>query len=387
MWLRPVMLTIQVVIWVLLTHQTFAQSWDPPRLQILFQSGSQGYEQMRIPALIKTTDGSLLAFAEARKEAGDAGDIDLVCRRSSDQGKTWSEVFIIWDDEENTCGNPCPVVDQETGTIFLLMTHNWGQDREREIINGSAQSTRTVWICQSNDQGISWSRPREITAQTKNPDWGWYATGPGIGIQLQNGPRAGRLIIPCDHSFSRKDNRGGFEYGSHVIYSDDHGQTWQLGGVIRPKVNECQVVELNDGNGSLLMNMRSYFGNNLRTQSKSYDGGISWTVPQDVPDLVEPVCQASLIRFSPLNQPRSLLVFANPASSMNRHNLSVRGSHDEGKSWPLIRTIYPGPSAYSSLTKLSDQQVGLLFEGGKENPYQFIYFTTVAISDWIPEVD
>src|SRR5690606_36815942 len=116
-----------------------------------------------------------------------------------------------------------------------------------------------------------------------------------------NGPRAGRLVVPCDHSYDdpQGEVRGGpYEYGAHAIYSDDHGRTWQLGGVIRPKVNECQVVELADGNGTLLMNMRSYFGRARRTHALSYDGGESWTFPEDAPALVEPVCQASILRYS-----------------------------------------------------------------------------------------
>jgi sialidase-1 len=200
---------------------------------------------------------------------------------------------------------------------------------------------------------------------------------------VEQGPHQGRLLIPCDHSYSSPDGTiagGGFEYGAHVISSDDGGANWQIGGTIAPKVNECQVVELADGNGTLLMNMRSYFGRNLRTQSISYDGGLSWTDPADVPDLVEPVCQAGLIDYpDPENPNQQILIFTNPASSKFRHNLSIRASFDQGQTWKKIRTIFPGPSAYSSLVALPGNHIGLLFEGGQKSPYESIYFTSFLV--------
>ncbi len=360
----------------LLANPTFSQLNDEKKA--LFVKGEDGYGSYRIPSIITTQEGTLLAFCEGRKESGDAGDIDLLLRRSEDNGKTWSKPLVVWDDGKNTCGNPCPVVDEMTGTIWLLMTHNIGEDKETAIINKSASGTRTVWVSKSEDDGTSWSKPEEITKTTKDPTWGWYATGPGVGIQIKEGPRMGRLVIPCDHSYDDPEGivrNGPYEYGSHTIYSDDHGKTWELGGVIRPKVNECQVVEVADRNGTLLMNMRSYFGDNRRTQSLSYDGGVTWTDPQSVDELVEPICQAGLIRYAWPEEGRSMLVFLNPASARKiRHNLSLRVSFDEGKTWPFIRNIHPGPSAYSSLAKMKDGRLALFYEAGKKSPYETIVF-------------
>jgi sialidase-1 len=272
-----------------------------PDTVTLFRSGEKGYGNYRIPSIITALKGTLLAFCEGRKKPGDSGDIDILFRRSANGGLTWSEQKVIWDDSTNTCGNPCAVIDAETGMIWLLMTHNLGTDKESAITHKTAAGTRTVWLCKSEDDGRTWTNPVDITSTTKNPSWGWYATGPGIGIQIKHGPNTGRLIIPCDHSYEEPNDTGtGNSYisGSHIIYSDDHGKTWQPGGSITPKVNECQVVEVADGNGTLLMNMRSNFGRHYRTQSISYDGGLSWTQPEDVPSLVEPVCQASIIRYS-----------------------------------------------------------------------------------------
>src|SRR5690606_25126335 len=198
---------------------------------------------------------------------------------------------------------------------------------------------------------------------------------PGIGIQIKNGPHKGRLVIPCDHSYDDPNGkvRGGpYEYGAHTIYSDDHGKSWKLGGTIRPKSNECQIVELADEEGMLLMDLRSYFGRNVRTHAWSTDGGITWTDPQDAAELFEPVCQASLIRYSwPEFDLKSRILFANPAST-KREKMTIRLSEDEGKTWPLAKILYEGPSAYSSLAVLPTGEVLCLFEKGENSPYEKI---------------
>ena len=114
---------------------------------VVFESGAGGYHTYRIPAVILVPGGDLLAFAEGRvKGPGDSGDIDLVMRRSTDGGRTWSKQVVIWDDGVNTCGNPCPVVERESGAILLLATRNLGQDHESQIIRGESKGTRTVWL-------------------------------------------------------------------------------------------------------------------------------------------------------------------------------------------------------------------------------------------------
>jgi sialidase-1 len=362
-----------------------AQDNTKPDTMSLFRSGTDGYKSYRIPAIITTTKGTILAFCEGRKNsAADAGDIDLLLKRSVDGGKTWSAQQVIWDDSTNTCGNPCPVVDESTGAICLLMTHNLGEDKEGDIVKRTARSTRTVWISKSSDDGVTWTKPEEITSTTKKTNWGWYATGPGIGIQIKYGPHKGRLVIPCD--FNSEDTSAvpaqRIVMGSHVIYSDDHGATWKLGGTIVPKVNECQVVEVADGNGTLLMNMRSYFQKNCRTHAISYDGGITWTAPYDVPALVEPICQASIIRYTwPGKKQKSCILFLNPASTGKRHNMTIRASYDEGQTWPVIRTLYAGPSAYSCMTILPKGIIGCLYEAGAKSSYETIVFQKVMAKD------
>ena len=343
----------------------------------VFTSGSNRYHTFRIPSLIVAPDGSLLAFAEGRRSGrGDSGDIDLVMRRSRNGGKSWGPLTVVWDDGPNTCGNPCPVVDRTTGRIILVMTWNDGRDTEGAIMAGRSRDTRRVFVTVSNDSGQTWSSPREITSTTKKPHWRWYATGPGVGIQLERGPHRGRLVIPCDHSDHSDEQH---PYRSHVILSDDGGKTWRIGGVAGPKTNESQVVELTDGR--LLLNMRSYHGLNRRAIAYSDDGGESWSAVRLDDELIEPVCQASLIRFSAADRDdRNRLLFSNPAST-RRERMTVRLSYDEGQTWPIARVVYEGPAAYSCLTRLPDDRIGLLYE---RDDYARIMFASFTL-DWLTE--
>ena len=273
----------------------------------LFVKGAGGYNNYRIPTLITTHKQTLLAFCEAREE-GDSSDIDLLLRRSEDKGRTWYREQVVWDQGRNVCGNPCPVQDRETGVIWLLLTWNDSSDRGKKLHDGAANDTRHVYVCSSEDDGRTWSKPIEITATTKKKDWWWYATGPGVGIQLQQGPHKGRLVIPCDHT----DKSG---HASHVIYSDDHGKSWQLGGSVSGGCNECQVVELADGKLMLNMRMRES-GQRKRGVATSKDGGETWSKLRLDPVFTEPVCQASFLRYTLAStNSKNRLLFSNPASA------------------------------------------------------------------------
>ncbi|MEE2908210.1 MAG: SUMF1/EgtB/PvdO family nonheme iron enzyme [Planctomycetota bacterium] len=325
----------------------------------VYTSGEDEYHTFRIPSIVVAPNGDLIAVCEGRRGGrGDSGDIDLVMRRSSDGGKTWSDLEVIQDDGLNTCGNPTLVVDETTGVLHLLSTRNLGHDAEHEIIEQTSDGSRTIWVMQSDDNGRTWSEARDITADVKLPDWTWYATGPGAGIQVKRGPHVGRLIIPCDHI-----EAGSKHYYSHVFYSDDHGRTWELGGSSPDhQVNECEVVEGNDG--SLLLNMRNYDrSQRTRQVCKSTDGGQTWTNQRHDPTLIEPICQASIRRIREARgKTPGLVVFSNPASREGRVKMTLRGSTDDGATWPYARELYDGPSAYSCLVSLPDGDIGCLYE-------------------------
>jgi len=335
----------------------------------VFVSGEGGYHTYRIPSLLVTREGTLLAFCEGRKHSSsDTGDIDLILRRSTDQGQSWSPQSVVWDDSENTCGNPCPVQDEATGVIYLLLTHNPGDTNEGAIIAGKGTGTRSVWVCQSRDDGLSWTAPTEITSSVKKQDWSWYATGPGIGIQLRTGAHAGRMIIPCDH-MTLGDTKG---YFSHAIYSDDHGATWKIGGSSGDGANECQVIERNSG--ELLLNMRRAATNDQdgRVIATSGDSGETWTPNRHDSALTEPRCQASLIRYATAGSGDKRLLFSNPADPKKRVHFTVRMSEDEGQNWQHTLELFAGPSAYSCLGVLSNRDIACLYERGQKHPYESI---------------
>ncbi|MEA2709439.1 MAG: sialidase [Phycisphaerales bacterium] len=367
---------------VLLSLATFARAGAIERTAV-FTSGADGYHTYRIPSVIVTKSGALLAFAEGRKTGGgDSGDIDLLLKRSTDGGKTFGAQQIVWNDADNTCGNPCPVVDQKTGRILLLMTHNLGSDTEKTIKLRTARGTRTVWLTTSDDDGLTWSKPREISREVKRPEWTWYATGPGVGIQLTHGgadgagDHAGRLVIPCDYVAGPEGANG----NSHVIYSDDAGLSWHIGGEPPKKeFNESQVVELSDGR--LMLNMRNHRPALTPTTPRqrgvaiSTDGGITFQEARRDPALVEPICQASILRFD-----EKRILFANPASE-KREKMTVRVSEDDGATWKSSTEIYAGPSAYSCLVALPDETVGLLYECGTKKAYERIELARFKLTD------
>ena len=329
----------------------------------LWESGAQGFHTYRIPALTVTNNGTVLAFCEGRKDTRhDTGHIVMLVKRSTDYGETWLEQATIWEDVGHTCGNPSPVVDRKTGTIWLLMTWNRGNDREREIIDGTSKDTRHVYVTSSSDDGLTWAAPQQITTDVKKPDWTWYATGPGHSIQIEYGDYAGRMVVPCDH-IEADTNR----YYSHVIYSDDNGANWQLGGRSpKDQVNECEVVEI--AGGRLLLNMRNYDrSKQARQVSFSDDGGQSWHSQRVDAALIESICQASICRYA---WEPNLVLFANPASIDSRTNMTVRASFDDGETWPEEHTLFAGPSAYSDLAVCENGRVVCLYECGDDHPYE-----------------
>jgi sialidase-1 len=169
-----------------------------------------------------------------------------------------------------------------------------------------------------------------------------------------------------------------------MIYSDDHGRTWHHGEPVRPKMNECQAVELSDGEGTLLLSMRNYLKEGRRAHSISHDGGVTWTAPELDAALPDPVCQASILRYNwPKGAEWGRILFSNPASA-HRQNMTVRISYDDGKSWPISKSLHSGPSAYSCLAVLPDRIIGCLYERGNANAYEKITLAQFPMG-WLEE--
>ncbi|MGA0134712.1 MAG: sialidase family protein [Opitutales bacterium] len=351
-----------------------SSSWALERTEV-FPFGMDGVKVYRIPGLLVTPKGTLLAYCEARRDGkSDWGEIEVRMRRSTDGGATWSPSTQLahlgpriegnprkktGGEHEQTVNNPVMVADRETGAITLLYCVNYAR----------------AFLRRSTDDGVTWSTPTEVTAVfepfRKHRDWKVIATGPGHGIQL----RSGRMVVPVWLAYGKVGDHGPAFSGT--IYSDDRGATWKAGDVVMPNQpdlgspNESMVAELSDGR--VMFVTRTTAKPNRKLVAYSADGASGWTAPAFHPDLWEPVCMASLtalISPSPallFSAPRRVAVDKDgrevPAGKGKRENLSVMLSTDDGRTWPVLRTLEAGPSAYSDLGA-HGEKIFCLYEGG-----------------------
>lgn len=355
-----------------------------------YTAGVDGYASYRIPAVIEAADGSVLAFAEGRRAGtADSGNIDVVLRRSSDGGCSWTPLQVVASGAGDTRGNPAPVLDPATRQIVLVTSYNAGTVTETQILQGKVtpEQSRRVFVQTSADNGVTFTAPHEITAQTKLPDWRWYATGPGHATVLMTGPHAGRIVVPANHSIPPPEGSTdlGSEakyYGGHDIYSDDHGATWHIGyvddnpdGYIN--VNETTATQLPDGR--LYFNTRDHNGTapGNRADAYSSDGGATLDAafaPQDT--IVGPVVEASVlqVRHGPL-------LYSGPADPNARAAMTIRISHDFGVTWPGSVPISGLPAAYSDLVQVDANTIGLLYETGAATSSGTITFRRMGVAD------
>lgn len=330
----------------------------------VFVAGRDGYQSYRIPAIVSLANGDLLAFAEGRVDgAADFGNVDIVMKRSTDHGKTWSALKVIVDNGALQAGNSAPVVDltdpaYPNGRIFLF--YNTGDQPEGKIRSG--HGTREVWYKTSSDGGATWSDGVSITAQVKQKEWRSYANTPGHGMQFSHGKYKGRIYVAANHSAG--DPLPHFEdYHAHGFYTDDHGKTFHLSEPISfPGSNEATAAEL-CGN-ALMMNMRNQKGNpKCRIVAISHDGGVHWDTTYYDHHLPDPVCQGSLLNIGEKHH-KSILAFCNNDDTTGRQNLTLRMSLDGGKTWPKKYLVDKrGEStAYSDIVKTAKHKVGVLYE-------------------------
>jgi sialidase-1 len=353
----------------------------------VFVPKEDGFQSIRIPSVVLTKGGVLLAFAEGRKANADQAQNKILLKRSMDGGKTWGKLLIIAEDGEKSMNNPCAVVESRTGRVLLMIQSYPAGVRERDNIQTGIEGERIVrnLLLTSEDEGVTWSQPRDITRQTKRPEKvTTMAVGPGLGIQLRHGKHTGRLVFPF--------NEGPYGiWNIYTVYSDDRGKSWKMGDIAPgglidapnsgtiSTVNEAQCVELKDG--AIRFNVRRWAGNPVRKTCVSHDGGATWSKVEDVPELQDPSCMASIFRYTePTHGEKSRLLFSGPQSG-KRENGTVFLSYDEGASWPIHRVLCPDQFAYSCLTVLPDRTIGCLYEADGTNRILFARFTL----NWLTE--
>lgn len=333
---------------------------------VLFKGGTGGYGCYRIPALVRTAADTLLAFAEARESpsCADRGDIDIVVRRSTNDGRTWGPVEVVLsgvpDDPEKpfTRGNPAPVVDRVTGRVFLLSTSN-------EATPGGA---RLPWVQHSDDDGLTWSPATRIPASFDGTTRGWFATGPSHGVQL----RDGRLVVGAHQAVGDVVRAG-------VLHSPDHGANWYASqvpdsfveGQVRP--GEIAVAELPGGDLYLAARNEIDTGHH-RARAVSTDGGATATAFTPVPSLVTPNVQGAVLTLG-----SGVMLFSGPSDPRDRELMRIRYSTDRGVTWAAGALVNTGRAGYSDLAELATGEIGLLYEGGRDfsaDEIRFNRFTT-----------
>ncbi len=422
--------------------------------QDLFTPNMNGSKAYRIPAILTTTEGTVIAVNDARivDQRDNPNKINITMRRSFDNGNTWSDLQTVVEFPGEDLSSPAAIdssllQDEETGTIWLLYSHTpggiglWNSEEgigfnkngERLLfdwqnntyilkndgtvvnVNGKITDytvnskgyilkekkklghiyekfdelnrellfeapTCFLQMVKSEDDGETWSKPIDLNPQVKEEWMRFLGTGPGVGIQLKKGPYKGRLVYPAYYSNSVRF------MSCAVIYSDDHGQTWNRGsspndnrliayesnssetlglGARKYELTESQIVELSDG--KLDLYMRNHFGNGHLARASSYDGGENWEKFEFVEELLNPVCQTSILNYTPEDDEQDILIFCGPYSKTERRNGVLLLSEDGGKTWPHSKIIEAGSFVYSCLTVLNNGKIGVLYETEKDD--------------------
>lgn len=333
----------------------------------VFTAGDGVYHTYRIPAVAIARSGAVLCFAEGRASKSDHAANDLVLRRSPDGGRTWEPVRTLFSDGANALNNPCVVTlhtGDDAGRVLLVwQRYLEGHDEHGATTGYDGPKVCRSFVAHSDDEGLTWSEPREITRAVKPQDATSTASGPGAALQVRCGPHAGRIVVPF--------NCG--PYGAWRVYaawSDDGGATWERGAFAEDagiagrgdtaRANEVQMVEL--PGGALLLNARVQGGERRRVQARSDDGGATWSPLEVAADLVEPQCMASVLAQPGPGTYGARLVYCGPRSERARVAGTLFVSYDLGRTWGPGPCVYDGGFAYSQLVRLDADTLGVLFE-------------------------
>jgi len=317
----------------------------------------------RIPAMVTATNGDLVVAIDERVPSCDdlkgSRDINIVIRRSEDNGHSWSEIRTVVDyPDGQSASDPSMIVDRVTGELILFYNF-MDLDKEKDVYY--------LHVVKSQDHGRSWSEHEDITSQITQATWhgDFKFITSGRGIQTSTG-----TLLHCLVNLNR---------GLYLFGSDNHGQSWYLIDTPVKPGDESKVVELTDGRW--MINSRIN-GKGLRFVHVSSDRGKTW-ISRPEPALIDPGCNGSIIRFTSTRDGhhKNRLLFSNANMKKGRQNLTVRISYDEGQSWSEGKTIYPGSAAYSSMTVLEDGQIGLIFEKDAYSENIFVSFGLEWLTD------
>ena len=347
----------------------------------VFASGSEGYHTFRIPAIVRAPDGSLLAFAEGRKENRrdpGGGDIDLVYKRSKDRGASWSPLKIVDDPGVGwSASNPTPVIERNSSRILIV--YNRWEPGFGTALSRPGTDNNQAWFRYSDDHGGSWSEPREITREARDhEDWGAMFLGPGGAIQT----RSGRLLVPAAAKIGTafsilvsadQEPQTATYMRAYVLFSDDRGETWRRGELVDALTDENQLVELADG--TIMMDARQSRGGR-RWVAISGDGGSTWSRPRPGQEVTRVATAIERYSLHSAGIGRNRILWTGPKGP-GRLNLVLRVSDDEGQTFDREKLLYGGFAAYSDLEMLDDGAVGVLWERGLSVGYQFITFTRI----------
>lgn len=342
-------------------------------------TAGEGAPSWRIPALEVLEDGTLVAAYDRRNEGASdlPGNLDIMVRRSYDDGRTWTEPQAVVDYDGGVgAGDPSLLLDRETGRLFLFHAYAPAGVGFRNSSDGNANDSDTILHADysySDDGGRTW-RTRRITEDIKDPAWFGIFASSGTGIQLSDG----RLI-----------QQYAFDSGDGIyavsVYSDDHGQTWQAGEPVGPGMDENKTVELADGR--VMLNSRTPQGP-YRLVAYSEDGGVTYSDPVPDTTLVDPTNNGAVLRYdadAPEGTPEAhRLLFTNTAHATSRQNLTVRMSCDDGGTWPVSRTLEAGAAGYSTVVALDDGEFGVLYERGGTQHITFARFNSAWLGQDCP---
>ncbi len=351
-----------------------------PTHMSLFRSGDHGSKYYRIPAIITAADGSILAVADRRNDSqGDLPNlIDIVVRRSTDNGATWSDQIVIAQ-HTPTCGfgDAALVVDRTTGDVLCIYAAGVG------MWASTCEVPAGIFLSRSSDHGQSWGEPRDITAQIYGPLCDNPAAKPISGLfaasgrAMQASDGALLFVVAAHHTGDQWP-----PLRNYVCRSDDGGETWRLLPAQASVVgDEAKIIETADG--GWLMSIRNP-AKGYRLHTRSMDGGATWSEPAEWAELPEPACNGDMIRYSLRSEgaERDILLHSIPADTAERRNVSIAVSYDEGRTWPVRRTVWDCPAGYSSLTRLADGSIGMLTEVGDWDSGFEIFFTRLTL-DWL----